>query len=332
MRKILVIQTAFIGDVVLATAVVETLHQAFPTAQIDFVLRKGNEGLLQGHPFLGQVWVWDKKQGKTRNLIRLGQPLRQQRYDWVINLQRFFSSGLLTLLSRGKWLTGYQKNPLSPLFHERYPHQMEGEHETDRNHQLLRRWVKSAKQPPRLYPSPADYQAVRAWQQRPYLCLAPTSVWFTKQFAAEGWVALMDQLPDTLQVYLLGAPGDVAACEQLAAQTQNPRVRVLAGQLTLLASAALMQKAVLNYVNDSAPLHFCSAIGAPVCAIFCSTVPAFGFGPLGAKSWIVQTAEPLACRPCGLHGHRACPKGHFRCATSITTDQLLAPLRQALGE
>ena len=84
-----------------------------------------------------------------------------------------------------------------------------------------------------------------------------------------------------------------------------------------------MRGAVMNYVNDSAPMHLCSAVGAPVTAVFCSTVPAFGFGPLSPVSFVVETREALACRPCGLHGHAACPLGHFRCAYGIEVEQLL---------
>ena len=73
----------------------------------------------------------------------------------------------------------------------------------------------------------------------------------------------------------------------------------------------------MNYVNDSAPLHIASAMNAPVTAVFCSTVPSFGFGPLRENGRVVETPEDLDCRPCGLHGHRECPKGHFRCALGI---------------
>jgi heptosyltransferase-2 len=79
----------------------------------------------------------------------------------------------------------------------------------------------------------------------------------------------------------------------------------------------------MNYVNDSAPLHLASAVNASVTAIFCSTVPDFGFGPLSDKSRVVETQEKLDCRPCGLHGFKACPEGHFKCATAIKTEQLL---------
>jgi heptosyltransferase-2 len=79
----------------------------------------------------------------------------------------------------------------------------------------------------------------------------------------------------------------------------------------------------MNYVNDSAPMHFASSVNAPVTAVYCSTIPAFGFGPLSDISHIVEIQEPLACRPCGLHGRQTCPLGHFNCAKKIHTSQLL---------
>src|ERR1700761_6945565 len=88
-QKFLVIQTAFIGDVVLATALLEKLHAYFPDAAIDFLVRKGNEDLLTGHPFLHDVLIWDKKQHKQRTLFRLLRHIRHEHYDKVINVQRF---------------------------------------------------------------------------------------------------------------------------------------------------------------------------------------------------------------------------------------------------
>jgi len=99
MQKILVIQTAFTGDVVLATAVIEKLHIFFPGAQLDLLVRKGNEGLLSDHPFLNEVLVWNKKEKKSRNLFLLLKKIRKKKYDKVINLQRFASTGILTAFS-----------------------------------------------------------------------------------------------------------------------------------------------------------------------------------------------------------------------------------------
>ena len=87
----------------------------------------------------------------------------------------------------------------------------------------------------------------------------------------------------------------------------------LSGQLSLLQSAALMKGAQMNYVNDSGPLHLCSAMDAPVTAFFCSTIPGFGFGPLSSVKVVLETKEELSCRPCGMHGKSACPLGHFAC-------------------
>ena len=58
-------------------------------------------------------------------------------------------------------------------------------------------------------------------------------------------------------------------------------------------------------------------MNAPTAAIFCSTIPEFGFGPLSDNSQIIQVSEKLDCRPCGLHGKKACPQGHFKCGFDI---------------
>jgi heptosyltransferase-2 len=125
---------------------------------------------------------------------------------------------------------------------------------------------------------------------------------------------------------LLGAPTDHATCESIRLASANENVINVAGTLSFLESAALMKKAVMNFVNDSAPMHLASAMNAPVTAIFCSTVPSFGFGPLSDRSTVIETKEKLECRPCGLHGFKACPKGHFKCAYSISNTELVNAL------
>jgi heptosyltransferase-2 len=142
----------------------------------------------------------------------------------------------------------------------------------------------------------------------------------------EQWVEFLSAVPGHLKVFLLGAGSDRQLCENIKEKTSNNNVTILAGHLTMLESAALMKGAVMNYVNDSAPMHLASAMNAPVSAIYCSTVPSFGFGPLSDNSVIIETHEELTCRPCGLHGYRACPEGHFKCALMIQKEQLLASI------
>jgi heptosyltransferase-2 len=315
--RILVIQTAFLGDVILASPVWENLHAAYPHAQIDVVVKKGNESLLTAHPFLHQVFIFNKSH-KVKNLWNLGKTLRSHQYDLVINLQRFASSGILTLLARGKETRGFEKNPLSLFFTKRFKHDMKPNwHEVDRNLRLISDLVTAPIRRPQLYPRKEDLNSIQIYQEVPYYCLAPTSVWFTKQAPQEIWLELIDKLSQTKdQIFLLGAPSDRAYLDEIVNKTGSSLVINLAGKLSLLQSAALMAGAKHNYVNDSGPLHLASASNAPVSAFFCSTVPEFGFGPLSENAAIIEVKD-LACRPCGLHGHTACPKGHFKCGKDL---------------
>jgi lipopolysaccharide heptosyltransferase II len=330
MQKFLVIQTAFIGDVVLATSLVEKLHEVFPDAQIDFLLRKGNESLLNGHPYLHEILIWDKTGSKYASLWKMLLKIRKNKYDKVINVQRFAATGFLTAFSGAKERIGFDKNPFSFLFSTRVQHRIgdarHPRHEIERNLDLVKRFTNGLIMRPRLYPLPADFDFVEAFKEGPYICVSPASVWFTKQYPPEKWIAFLKKLPENYSVYLLGAKGEKALCEDIRQGVNRQTVINLAGQLSFLQSAALMKNARMNYVNDSAPMHFASAINSPVTAVYCSTIPAFGFGPLSDKSFIVEVEENLSCRPCGLHGRKACPLGHFDCACHIRDEQLLQTL------
>jgi heptosyltransferase-2 len=326
----LIIQTAFIGDVVLATGILEKLHRHFPDAQIDFLVRKGNEGLLQNHPYLNEVLIWDKKNGKLANLWKMLGIIRKRRYDKVINVQRFAATGILTALSGARETIGFDKNPFSWAFSKKIKHVISDEqhplHEVDRNNELIRAFTNDEVMKPHLYPSPQDTAAVQGYKKHPYITISPASVWFTKQFPKDKWIAFAKEIPAGYTIYLLGAPGDVPLAEEIRAGGMAATVVNLCGKLSFLQSAALMKEAVMNYVNDSAPMHFASSVNAPVTAVYCSTLPSFGFGPLSDKRFIVEIKEPLACRPCGLHGRPACPLGHFKCAYGITNEQLVDKL------
>jgi lipopolysaccharide heptosyltransferase II len=326
-RQILIIQTAFIGDVILATGLLEKLHHRFPDADIDFLVRKGNESLMNGHPFVRETLVWDKKGGKYSNLFKLIGKIRATPYDLVVNVQRFANSGLITALSKAPLKIGFDKNPFSWSFNEKVSHEIgNGVHEVVRNHDLIRSLTGDDHCNPKLYPSEKDFKAIEEWQAKPYICLAPASVWFTKQFPKEKWIELIKAIPFEGNIFLLGAPSDLDLCNEIIEKSGDTRAQNLCGKLSLLQSAALMKDAEMNYVNDSAPMHLASAVNAKTCAIFCSTIPEFGFGPLSDESHIIQVKENLDCRPCGLHGKKACPKGHFKCGLDITTDQLISVL------
>ena len=244
MKKILVIQTAFIGDVVLATSLIENLHQQFPEVKIDILVRKGNESLFQAHPFLNQVLVWDKKNNKYQNWVGLLFKIRSIQDDVVLNAQRFAATGAWTAFSKAKIKIGFDKNPFSFLFTRAVVHQFseKGQHEIDRNHQLLSSLFMTKVAMPKLYPTSSDELAVSSYQQLPYLCIAPASVWFTKQFSLEKWVDLINEVPFKGCIYLIGGPGDKLLCDQILQKINRRSVVNLAGRLSFLASAALQKK------------------------------------------------------------------------------------------
>ena len=329
MKKFLIIQTAFIGDVVLATPLVEKLHVFFPEVQIDFLLRKGNEQLLTGHPLIHELLIWDKKKDKRQNLFRILAQIRKNKYDKVINIQRFFATGFLTAFSGAAETIGFDKNPLSFLFSKKIKHRVGGDlavHETERNLELIRDFTDASVYKPKLYPSASDFTSIGPLSSGKIITASPASVWFTKQFPASQWISFIRSIPARFDIYLLGGPGDVELCEIIRKTCNRSEIKVLAGKLSFLQSAALMSRAHMNYVNDSAPMHFASAMNAPVTAVYCSTIPEFGFGPLSDISQIIEIKEKLYCRPCGLHGYKACPEGHFRCALDIRTAQLMETL------
>lgn len=324
MNKIIIIQTAFIGDVVLATPLIEKLRKFYPDSQIDFLLRKGNEVLLNDNPHLNKVLIWNKKQKKFKHLLQLLKEIRKNKYDYVINIQRFTSTGILTAFSRAKYKIGFHNNPLALFFTHEIKHVFEkGTHETERNLKLIESITDNQKELPKLYPTENHYVNIQKYQTQKYVCLAPTSVWFTKQYPIDRWIEFCNAIPAEYKIYLLGAPNDFNACEEIESKSTNKNIVNIAGKINLIESAALMKTATMNFVNDSAPLHLCSAMNAPCTAIFCSTIPEFGFGPLSDDSIIIDINKELDCRPCGIHGHKECPINTFKCAYDIDLKRLL---------
>lgn len=334
--KVLILQTAFIGDVILATSLVDLVKKQLPAAQIDFLLRKGNEGLLKGHQNIEKVWIWDKNKGKYLNLISLAFKARKEKYDVVLNIQRFASSGIFIALCGAKTKIGFDKNPLSFFFSHKIkhliPHKQNGEylHEVQRNALLLEPIIKDyilpkAKDiPPTLNFSEQDTEKVNSLGFSNYIVLAPSSVWFTKQWAKEKWIELKEKLSQDYQLLFIGGPDDKEYIQSIIQDTQN--CSNLCGELNLVQSSILMKKAKRVFVNDSAPLHLASAAQAKTTAIFCSTVTDFGYTPLSKESSVVQLNPRLDCMPCGLHGKKQCPLGHFKCARSIDVDSVIKTL------
>jgi ADP-heptose:LPS heptosyltransferase len=341
-KTILIIQTAFIGDTILASHFARAVKELYPKSKIHFFLRKGNESVIAGLSTIEKTWIWDKEGGKVRNLKRLISELREIRFDIVFNLHRHFNSGLVSTLMHSKIKVGFRQNPLSFFYTHKVNHLIPRKpvdnsevplHEVQRNLQLLQavlpgfivsREAKAYK--PELPLLPKHFEKVAAYTQENYFVIAPASVWYTKAWSEHKFRDLTQELVKEGKVYFIGAPSDKELCERIRygiANTEN-----LCGPLNLLDSAALMKGAKRVFVNDSAPLHLASCVNAKTTAIFCSTVPSFGYTPLADDSVVIDVANTLDCRPCGLHGHRSCPLKHFKCSESIEIQKVLHTFRR----
>ena len=310
---------------ILATPLIESFAEHKPPVEIDFLLKKGCESLFEGHPYIHEVMVWEKSEKKYAHLLALLKTIRKRKYDHVFNLQRFASSGFLTVFSKAGNTVGFDKNPFSFLYKNKVRHIIGSGtrlHEIDRNLMLIENII-TPKRQIKLYPTPADFEKVSPYKTRQYICIAPASLWETKRFPEIKWVEFLNSLPAELPIMLLGSKNDEELCNNLIRKSVHKHIENLAGKLSFLQTAALLKDAHMSFTNDSAPQHLASAVNAPVAAIFCSTVPAFGFGPVSGHSFIIETHEKLACRPCGIHGYTACPEKHYQCAVSINNQQLL---------
>lgn len=338
-KGLLVLQPAFLGDVVLSTALVESWHRAFPDEPIEVLVRKGASGFFEGHPFVRHVHEWDREGWrKYPRLWELAQACRKGRPRFVANAHRYGSMGWLanrvgadggasfdsgTMRARPGWRTVVHGIG-------------DGRHETQRNHELIAEEVGAfdpIKDRPRLHFGEKHLERAAAWPVGGVV-LAPASVWRTKRWPVNHWAALVDALHDGGQtVILLGGKGDGSLLQSIATQAKA-EPSVCAGGLDLLSSAALMKASSAVISNDSAPLHMAGAVGTPVVGVFCSTTPRFGFGPLpadlvlGRAETVEISEEALDCKPCGLHGHAACPAGHFRCGEALGVDAVLSAWRR----
>ncbi|HYL21657.1 MAG TPA: lipopolysaccharide heptosyltransferase II [Gemmatimonadales bacterium] len=327
----LVIQTAFLGDVVLTTPLLEAL--AMRHGPVDIVTTPAAAALVETHPAVRRVIPYDKR-GADRGLpglIRLVRTLRAGRYDVAYLPHRSLRSAALA------WLAGIQKrvgfeDGWRSFYTERHGRPKQG-HEIDR---LLALGGIAASPSPRpsLHITVADRAATEEFLRahgihEPFVALAPGSIWGSKRWPY--YRELAERLAERASIVTVGGPEDAAIGEQVVEGVEvggGPwRAANACGKLSLRQSAELIRRAAVLVTNDSAPLHLAQAVETPTVAIFGSTVPAFGFGPRGPRDAVVELVG-LACRPCSAHGPPVCPLGHHRCMRSLTVEDVLQAIEE----
>lgn len=324
--RAVVIQTAHLGDAVLTLPLLHAL--AARHGPVAVVTTPAAAPLLAGQPPVAEVLSFDKQgaNGGALGLLRMAGRLRalSARTAWLPH--RSMRSALLARLAGIPERIGFEGSPGRWWYTRQVPLPAAG-------HQVARLVALAAAEAVaapwyRVPPEAATRAASWRTHQRlgpAYIVLAPGSRWGTKRWPYFADLAAALPLP----VVVIGGPEEVALAAEVAAQGPAGSVSG-AGALDLPAVAAVIAEAALVVSNDSVALHLAGALARPAVALFGPTVPAFGFGPLGADDPVVQL-DGLPCRPCSAHGPMTCPLGHHRCLRDLPVATVLAAVRARLA-
>ncbi|MBI5019854.1 MAG: lipopolysaccharide heptosyltransferase II [Ignavibacteriales bacterium] len=340
LENILIVQTAFPGDLILTLPLAQVLKKHYPSSQIDFVVIPKTAELLANHPAISEVIVYDKrgKDSGFSGLMNKVRFLRVKKYDVAFIPHRSFRSAILVWLSKIPMRIGFDKSKAKWFYSHKIDYKS-AIHEIERNLSLLAAVDinQVPKEIPRLYPSFHDKKKVGlilseigAQHLNSLIGIAPGSVWATKRWLDERFAELIEKLTKRgFHILLLGSSDDYELCKKIENMVASKHVHNLAGKLSFLQSADMIARCRLLVTNDSAPLHIATSMRVPVVAIFGATAPEYGFGPYDEPYRIVETGG-LACRPCGIHGGKKCPTGTFDCMKNITSDHVLKSILSLL--
>ena len=334
MSTSLVIQTSFLGDMVLTTPLLVQLANRGP---VDVVATPASAALLAGHPAVRTIIPYDKRGADAGigGLLELGTRLRAERYDVAFLAQGSWRSAVLAMLAAAPVRIGFNTSSGRWLYTKRVAYR-DDLHHAARLLQLARpngREATADELRPSLTPGDADRAAVNALLAEAgvtagetLIGMAPGSVWGTKRWPY--YPALSTELSDLGRVVVLGGPDDRALADAIVESA--PRTVNAVGRTTLLGSAELIRRCAVLVTNDSLPQHLASAMNTRTVSIFGPTVPRFGFGPLSPHSRAAGV-DDLACRPCHRHGPARCPLGHHRCMRDLTESSVAALVRGVLS-
>ena len=334
--RILVVQTAYLGDIILTTPLITALKEIFPRSYLALLTTPVGKEALQGMEEIDEIIDYDKK-GKERGwrgLKNKVKKIREKNFDLALSPHRSFRTAFLLGLSKIPVLVGFEDASFSLVYHFRLPRKKEL-HEVERNLELLKPIAELPDnfQPRIKLPLPRDFSLEKFGIKKSSLLvgIAPGSVWRTKRWLSEYYARLSDLLKKELgaEVILLGNHSDQKVCQEIENLAQTSLLN-LAGKTTIKELLGIISQLDLLVSNDSAPVHIASGYSVPVVVIYGPTVPEFGFTPYQTPHKIIEKA--LECRPCHHHGPRACPEGHFRCMKEIPPQEVFEAVVGLLKE
>ncbi len=353
---VLLIQTAFIGDLLLTIPLARRLKELLPEHPLTLLCRKGLGDILLATKVIDHAVEVDKR---DRNAWKqIGENLKQKKYKWVVCPHRSFTSArLVSSLKADKkigyslwWnFTVFDHRVQRPLIEPEVIRQLYLISELDKvtgkrlesysGHQKsalsqVPTWASMELSETVFLPSKTEIlkkKYLSRWSdgEKKIISVAPGSVWPTKRWRLDGYKQLIAELLDRdFSVILLGSPDERGICDEIEeSQQQGRRSQVvnLSGETSLLESLYLMKLTSVLVANDSGAMHMASVAGVPCVSIFGPTTLGLGYRPWQNNAAVVENKN-LSCRPCGKHGHRKCPIGTHECMTSLKVPEVLSQL------
>ncbi len=322
--SILVIQTAFLGDIVLTLPLLRLLKKYKSNRQILLLTTPTGRALLGNRQVADKIIVYDKKGAERgfRHFLQKIREIKNYNVDMVISPHRSVRSGIIALFSGASKRIGYSLPHLF-LFYNIRVKRNKKLHEIDRILLLLAPLGIKPLQDER-YPVLEVKNTIR---REKTVGIAPGSVWGTKRWTEQGYAELIKLLHEHgFSIVLIGSNNDRETADKIKL-ISDVEVTDMVGKTDLNELAELISGLSIIVTNDNGAMQIAHAVNTPIVAIFGPTVPAQGFAPIRRNSMVIENKE-LYCRPCSAHGPMQCRKGHFLCMKSISPDAVFRALEQ----
>lgn len=340
LKSNLVIQTAFLGDLILSIPLLQRIKKIFPDDKLIVMCKSGLGEFLLKEQLVDEVIEVEK--GSAVSYRQARTALRAHPLRHVYCVHRSMRSLLFAAGLKAQKKFGFSSLLGFWIFDEviDYP---------TNNPEVLRQMaILETSDPETLVQLAAeDYSVlndaglpavppffsferpVRKRVPSKRVGLFPGSVWATKKWTKAGFAELAVLLIKAgYQIDLLGGPTEKKLCDEIAMQAGD--VKVLAGSLTIAETISKLAEYDLVVTNDSAPTHMAAYQNTPVLTIFGPTTLKQGFRPWSNNAVVVENTL-LTCRPCGKHGHNVCPLTHHNCMNTISAAEVFAKALQVLN-
>jgi len=324
-RKILIVKPSSLGDIIHALPLLNAVKTSLPDAEVHWVVARGFEGVLHGHPMIDRLWVINKDEWKrpsrllstVSELGSLFRGLRAERYDLVMDLQGLFRSGLITALSGAPLRVGFSDaRELSPVFYNLKIEGGTGIHAVDRYLRLAS--LVGIDTSVIEFPLPSVRKD--SCPAPPYYIVVPGARWSTKRWPVEHFIEVIRNLPMT--AVLVGGREDIGIAGTIASATAGISVD-LTGKTDLKGLFSVISGAAFMLSNDSGPMHAAAALSVPVYALFGPTSEVLT-GPYGDCHRVFRA--DVDCAPCF---RRKCET--VRCMREIPPARIINAVREEMG-